>query len=84
MSSVPPECIRHPPIPLSMVESGREVRLVSVRAGRGLAQRLAEMGFVPGVEIRVASNSGAGPIIVLIKGSRLVLGRGVAHKMLVQ
>jgi Fe2+ transport system protein FeoA len=42
------------------------------------------MGFVPGVELRVVNNSGGGPLIVLVKGSRLMLGRGVAHKMLVQ
>jgi ferrous iron transport protein A len=73
-----------PPIPLSMVESGRNVRLVMVRAGRGLVQRLADMGFVPGVQIRVVSNNAAGPLVVLVKGSRLMLGRGMAHKMLVQ
>jgi len=67
-----------------MVENGRDVRLVAVRAGRGLAQRLADMGFVPGVELRVVSNSGAGPLVVLVKGSRLVLGRGMAHKILVE
>ena len=74
---------RNPPICLSMVGCGREVRLVAVRAGRGLVQRLADMGLVPGVEIRVVSNSGAGPLVVLVKGSRLVLGRGMAHKILV-
>ena len=73
-----------PPVPLSAVESGREVRLVTVRAGRGLAQRLADMGFVPGVELQVVSNTLAGPLVVLVKGSRLVLGRGMAHKSLVE
>jgi len=73
-----------PAISLSMVESGREVRLVAVRAGRGLAQHLADMGFVPGGEIRVVSNNVVGPLVVLVKGSRLVIGRGMAHKIMVE
>lgn len=84
MNSAGSEPVVTPPIPLSMVQSGRNVCLVAVRAGRGLTQRLADMGFVPGVELRVVNNSGGGPLIVLVKGSRLMLGRGVAHKMLVQ
>lgn len=84
MSCPPPEHVTNPPIPLSMVGSSRGVRLVAVRAGRGLARRLADMGFVPGVEIRVVSNNLAGPLVVLVKGSRLVIGRGMAHKILVQ
>ena len=84
MTPVPSDSVRTPPVPLSSVENGRDVRLVTVRAGRGLAQRLADMGFVPGVELRVASNNFAGPLVVLVKGSRLVLGRGMAHKIFVE
>jgi Fe2+ transport system protein FeoA len=73
-----------PPVPLSLVGAGSRVRLVCVRAGRGLVQRLAEMGFVPGDEIEVASNGIPGPLVVLVKGTRLVLGRGMAEKILVR
>jgi ferrous iron transport protein A len=74
----------NPSLPLSMVERGRDVRLVAVRAGRGLAQHLADMGFVPGVGIHVVNNDAAGPLVVLVKGSRLVIGRGMAHKIIVE
>ncbi|NQT84651.1 ferrous iron transport protein A [bacterium] len=84
MRFTPPNPMGKPPVPLSMVQSGRDVRLVTVRAGRGFAQRAADMGFVPGVELRVVSNGGAGPLVVSLKGSRLVLGRGMAHKILVE
>lgn len=73
-----------PPIPLSFVRAGSRVGLVGVRAGRGLARRLAEMGFLPGEEIEVVSNGVPGPLVVLVKGSRLVLGRGMAEKILVR
>lgn len=84
MNPSKPEPVKPPPVPLSLVKSGREVRLLEVRAGRGLAQRLAEMGFVPGVQVRVVSNDSAGPVVVLVKGSRLMLGRGMAQKIWVE
>jgi len=84
VSPGPSNSFKYPPMPLSMVESGKNVRLVSLQAGRGLAQRLAEMGFIPGVEIHVVNNGITGPVVVLVKGSRLVLGRGMAYKILVE
>jgi len=70
--------------PLSTATTGDTVRLVQVRAGRGLNCRLASMGFVPNVEIRVVSNSHPGPFVVVIKDVKMVLGRGVAQKILIQ
>lgn len=68
---------------LAIVESGRRVRLLGVQAGRELQARLATMGMVPGVEIDVISNSVHGPFIIAIKGSRIMIGRGVAGKIAV-
>ncbi len=69
---------------LSTVADGDTVRLVQVRAGRGLNSRLASMGFVPGAAIRVVSNNHPGPFVVVIKDVKVVLGRGVAQKVLIQ
>ena len=71
-------------IPLTMVENGRTVRLVSVDGGRQLLMRLAEMGLTPGAEIEVVSNTYHGPFIVAVKGSRVILGRGMATKICVE
>ncbi|MDP2898756.1 MAG: FeoA family protein [bacterium] len=84
MSAEEKESSAGPPMPLSLARAGSRVRLVCVRAGRGLARRLADMGFVPGDEIQVVSNGVPGPLVVLVKGSRLVLGRGMAEKILVK
>ena len=84
MSAEERESSAGPHVPLSLVRAGSRVRLVSVQAGRGLAKRLADMGFVPGDEIQVVSNGVPGPLVVLVKGSRLVLGRGMAEKILVK
>jgi ferrous iron transport protein A len=71
-------------IPLASVGPGQRVRLISVNAGRGLQSRLASMGLVPGVEIEVVRNTIHGPFIVEAKGSRLMLGRGMTHRIMVE
>jgi ferrous iron transport protein A len=70
--------------PLSMVRSGQTVRLASVEAGHGLNSRLASMGMLPNVEITVVNNGHPGPFIISVKGSRMMLGRGMAHKIMVR
>ena len=70
-------------IPLSMVEPGREVTIVEIRAGKGLQQRLLSMGLIPGERVKVLNNWGRGPFLLQVKGTRVALGYGVAHKILV-
>lgn len=69
--------------PLSLIKPGKNVRLVSITGGRFLQSRLVSMGLLQGTPIEVVKNRGDGPIIVSVKGSRLVLGRGMAQKILV-
>jgi len=70
-------------IPLSTIQSGETVKLVCVKAGRGLNSRLAAMGLLPHVEITVINNSHPGPFVISVKGSRMMLGRGMADKIMV-
>ena len=70
-------------MPLSMVSANETVKVVTVRAGWGLQRRLADMGLTPGVEIRIISSQRPGPIVIDIRGSRLALGHGAAHKIMV-
>lgn len=69
---------------LVMVEEGKRVRLKAVHSGVGLKARLAAMGLVPGVEIEVVRNRFRGPFVLEVKGSRMMLGRGMAHKIFVE
>jgi len=71
-------------VPLAMVSSGEVVTMVSTRAGWGLTRRLADMGLVPGTKLRVINNQMPGPLIIDLRGSRLVLGHGIAQKILVE
>ncbi len=70
-------------MPLSMVQSGESVQVAAVRAGWGLQRRLADMGLTPGVRVKVINSQGRGPVILDLRGSRLALGHGVAHKIMV-
>ena len=73
-----------PPMPLAMTLVGQRVSFVGLQSGgRGLSRRLAEMGLVPGERMEVL-NRGPGPFIVSVKGTRLLLGRGMAERVLVR
>lgn len=80
------QMIMHPGIhmPLSAVPTGRSVVLRRIREGHGLVTRLAAMGFVPGVTMEVRQNDQHGPVVVGMKGGRVMLGRGMAEKMAVE
>ena len=71
-------------MPLAMVSPGETVTVVDVRAGRGLQRRLADMGLVPGTTLKVINGHAPGPIIIDLRGSRLVLGHGMAQKIMVK
>lgn len=70
--------------PLSTTKAGESVRVVRIEAGRGLNSRLASMGLVADTELRVVSNGHPGPFVLIVKEAKVVLGRGVAHKILVR
>ena len=70
--------------PLTMTRAGETVCVSSVEAGTHLRTRLTTLGLLPGVEVRVISNNARGPFIVAIGGTRLAMGRGMAHKILVE
>lgn len=69
--------------PLSAVKAGETVRLARIDAGRGLNSRLAAMGLVGNVEIRVVSSGNPGPLVISVKDCRVALGRGMARKIMV-
>ena len=69
-------------MPLSFVDSGESVKIIEVQGGHGIKKRLSEIGLVPGTKITVIQNGG-GPFIIEVRGSRIVLGRGIAHRVMV-
>ena len=71
-------------MPLSLVPPGREVRLVSIHGGDRMKKRLADLGLNTGMTVRVVSETNKGPVILAVKDSRLALGRGLLHRILVE
>lgn len=56
--------------------------VVSIKGTPDFAKRIAEMGLNPGAEISVCQRSGSG-LLVSRSGTRLALGGGMAHRILV-
>lgn len=71
-------------LPLALVRPNREVSLMAVTGGQGLRRRLNDMGLSKGVKFKVIHASVVGPCIISLGNSRLVLGRGMAQKILVK
>jgi ferrous iron transport protein A len=68
---------------LSDIAEGTHVQIMQVNAGLGLQTRLAAMRVLPRAKATVIRNMGRGPIILSVRGCRIALGRGLAHKILV-
>jgi ferrous iron transport protein A len=73
-----------PPMPIGAAPVGSEVVLAEVRGGRGLVFRLAEMGLTPGARFTIVSRGRPGPIIINLRGARLMLGAGMAGRVYVR
>lgn len=69
--------------PLDDVDAGQRVRISQIHGGRDLTARLYAMGLTPGASVDVIA-TGGGPMILDVLGSRLMLGRGMAAKVLVR
>jgi Fe2+ transport system protein FeoA len=72
-----------PLVALTQVHAGDRIRVAAVDAGRGVRARLCAMGLTQGMAADVIS-VGAGPVILSVMGTRLVLGHGMASKVLVK
>lgn len=69
---------------LEMLRAGR-VQVIGITGGRGVRQRLAQLGIYPGSIITVCNRGGwRGPLLVEVGGSRIALGRGMARRIEVQ
>ncbi|MBL7161062.1 MAG: ferrous iron transport protein A [Anaerolineales bacterium] len=69
--------------PLAMAAIGEQVRLESINGGEKLTHRLTTLGLTPGVELSVVQDAG-GPLLISVRDSRIALGRGMAHKVMVR
>jgi len=81
-------------MPLTTLRNGETGTVTSIRAGGGgrgfgrgwgFEQRLMDLGLTPGTKVTVVKSAPFhGPVEILVRGSRLALGRGMADKILVE
>ncbi len=51
---------------------------------RQVVRRLCALGLTPGTGVRDIREQDGGPILIQVRDSKLALGRGLAHKILVE
>ena len=82
-----------PIVPLTALRNGETAVLISIGTGYGRGQgggwrfekRLMDMGLTPGTRVTVVKSAPFhGPIEILVRGSRLALGRGMAERIFVE
>jgi DtxR family Mn-dependent transcriptional regulator len=76
-------------VPLTALKKGEAGTVASISAGHGkgggFEKRLMDMGLTPGTRVTVVKSAPFhGPLEVLVRGSRLALGRGMAERIFVE
>jgi len=73
------------PVSINRLKDGKCGRISFIRGGRKALQRLSDMGLTPGTEITVVKSAPFhGPLEILVRGSRLALGRGMTENIFVE
>lgn len=72
-------------VSISELKPGKEAIIASVRGNRKIARRLADLGLTPETTIYVLKTAPLnGPIEVVVRGSKLAIGRQIAENILVR
>lgn len=67
------------------LKEGQSGAIVLINGGRMAVKRLADLGLTPGTEIEILKKIPYhGPVEIQARGSNLVLGRGIATKVMVE
>ncbi|HKL10876.1 MAG TPA: FeoA family protein [Clostridia bacterium] len=66
---------------IAEAEADSFVIIDSIHSGRNLKMRLYNMGLTPGVKVKVISSEPGSAIVISVRGSRLVLGKGISEKI---
>lgn len=70
-------------VPMNFMGSGKYAEVNNVDGGELMCKKLMEMGVNRGAIIQIVKND-AGPLIIRVGETRLILGRGMAQKVMVQ
>jgi ferrous iron transport protein A len=70
--------------PLSTLKVGERGVVYRIEGGLGVRKKLADLGIIPGKTIGIAHGRGQGPRVVIVDETRVMLGKGLLHKILVE
>ena len=70
--------------PITELATGDRARLASIQAPRAERHRLSAMGLTPGTDIEIIHTARGGAVLVGVKDTRVMLGRALAAKILVE
>jgi Fe2+ transport system protein FeoA len=66
------------------LKEGEKAIIISIAGGWQATKRLADLGLTPNTQIKISKKAPFwGPVEIEARGSRIVLGRGIASKILV-
>lgn len=80
-------------VPLTAMSNGQSGTVTSIGHGdgagwgrcRGFEKRLMDLGLTCGTKVTVVKSAPFhGPVEILVRGSRLALGRGIAERVFVE
>ena len=69
-------------MPLSMMEQGESRRITYFRGQEYMKRHLQDLGFVKGEIVRVLGDNSGG-MILMVKGVKVALNRGLASRIMV-
>ncbi|MBN2085724.1 MAG: ferrous iron transport protein B [Anaerolineales bacterium] len=75
---------RDAPIRLADIQAGVRGSVAGLQGGKDFIARMTALGFTPGAEVEVVQNEGRGPLLAVIRGARIALGRGAAARITVK
>jgi ferrous iron transport protein A len=81
ISSQEAEGVSNPPIDLTDLAIGETGVVSDLPRGNRIAARFLALGFTLGVDVKMIQNFGHGPVIVLVRDTRVALGRSEAQRL---
>ncbi|OPY23106.1 MAG: FeoA domain protein [Methanobacterium sp. PtaU1.Bin242] len=69
---------------LAMANRNEELKILEVGHGHKFKKRLSDMGIYKDATVKIVKNDIPGPLIIEVKGSQLIMGRGQAQKIMVE
>ena len=69
---------------LKELKTGERAVIKEIMGGINLRRKLVQLGLIPGTEVKIVENRKFGPVIIEVFGTRLIIGEGMAGKVVIK